>query len=62
MESLIVIGACCIPLALGAIGFVAWGGGKENTQEIPEQSDLIKPVQANRTLGQRLRRWRKEGQ
>ena len=57
METLIVLGACCVPLAAGVVGLVAWG----NRAEKPgEKVDARKPVDARPKLGQRFRRWRKD--
>ncbi len=57
METLIVLGACCVPLAAGAIGLVVWGNRNEEPAEKP---DVRTPVEANLTLVQRLRRWGRE--
>ena len=57
METVIVIGACCVPIAVGVFGFVAWGGRDEKP---PEPPDLRLPAKADLTLMQRLRRRRRE--
>ncbi len=57
METLIVLGACCVPLAVGAFGLVAWASRDEKPEEIP---DVRKPVEADLTVAQRLRRWRRD--
>ena len=52
LEPLIAIGACCVPLAVGAIGFSVWGNKEENSEE----SSLAKtPPVEDLSLGQRLR-------
>ncbi len=58
METVIVIGVCCVPIAVGVFGFVAWGGRDEKQAEIP---DIRKPFEANLTLAQRLRLRRRSG-
>ena len=59
MEPLIALGACCVPLALGAIGFIAWGNKTEKGDE--GSTGKTSPVE-NLSLGQRLRLRRRSGE
>ena len=52
MEPLFAIGACCVPLAAGAIGFIVWGNKDENPDE---HSTGKTPRVEKLSLGQRLR-------
>ncbi len=51
MEPLIVLGACCVPLAAGAIGLV-WWGNREEKADVGSRGKTL-PVE-NLSLGQRL--------
>ena len=59
MEPLIAIGACCVPLALGAIGFIVWGN--KDAKEDETAMDKTPPAR-NLPLGQRLRLRRRPGE
>ncbi len=59
MEPLIAIGACCVPLAVGAIGFIVWGDKDENSGE---HSSGETPRIEKLSLGQRLRLRRRSGE